>query len=276
VALRELCGLPRAGRTLIAVPSFTFTATACAIRWAGFEPLFVDVEADSWQLDPDALTDALHRHRGAVAGVLGCSAFGSAPPPQIRAGWRRACAEHGAPLLIDSAAGFGAVDAYGVPLGGQGDTEVFSLHATKPFAIGEGGAVLTADPELAARIERTINFGIDSASRTSVVAGLNAKLPELLAAAGLAMLERFDDVLASRRDTARRLQSALASVPVTYQAGSEGSTWQAFQLLLPDAAFRARPWRSPPSGRSRCGRASTRRFTATQRSPTLRARTASR
>jgi dTDP-4-amino-4,6-dideoxygalactose transaminase len=240
VALRELCGVPSARRRLIATPAFTFTATACAIRWAGFEPLFVDIDPDAWQLDPGALHQALVRHRGAVAGVLACSTFGTAPPAGSRAGWRSACDEHGLPLLIDSAAGFGAVDAYGQPLGGQGDTEVFSFHATKPLAIGEGGAILTADPEVAARIARTINFGIDPNSRTSVVTGLNAKLPELLAAAGLAMLDRYDDVLARRRATARGLQSAVAHLPLTYQEGSEGSTWQVFQTLVPDGAARAR------------------------------------
>src|SRR5581483_4559344 len=132
VAMRVLFGEPRAACNLVAVPSFTFTASACAIRWAGFEPLFVDIDPDSWQLDPLALARALEDHRGSVAGVLGCSTFGTAPPGAVRAGWRGLCAEHELPLLIDSAAGFGALDDEGRPLGSHGDTEVFSFHATKP------------------------------------------------------------------------------------------------------------------------------------------------
>ena len=232
-AIRGLCGTPDGRRRLIAVPAFTFTATACAIRWAGFEPLFVDIESDSWQLAPDALADALARYDGSVAGVMGCSTFGTAAPTDVRVRWRRLCADAGMPLLIDSAAGFGAVDDGGLPLGAQGDTEVFSFHATKPFAIGEGGAIVTSDPDLAQRITRLINFGIDPDTRTSITAGLNAKMSELHAAAGLAMLDRFPDALGRRRATARDLQALFSGKPITYQAGSHASTWQVFQLLMP-------------------------------------------
>ena len=65
-------------------------------------------------------------------------------------------------------------------------------------------------------------------------------MSELAAATGLAMLDRFDDTLARRRATATQLQSRLARHPVTYQQGSAGSTWQVFQLLVPDASTRRR------------------------------------
>jgi dTDP-4-amino-4,6-dideoxygalactose transaminase len=239
-AIRGLCGTPDGRRTLIAVPSFTFTATACAIRWAGFEPLFVDIAPDSWQLDPDALAQALGRYDGSVAGVMGCSTFGTAAPTAVRAQWRRLCADAGTPLLIDSAAGFGGIDDGGLPLGAQGETEVFSFHATKPFAIGEGGAVVTPDPDLAQRITRLINFGIDPDTRTSVTVGLNAKMSELHAATGLAMLDRFPDALDRRRATARELQARFSANPISYQTGSEASTWQVFQLLMPTPRSRQR------------------------------------
>jgi dTDP-4-amino-4,6-dideoxygalactose transaminase len=239
-AIRVLCGTSRGRRKLIAVPSFTFTASACAIRWAGFEPLFVDIEPDSWQLAPDALAEALDRHDGHVAGVMGCSTFGTAAPTAVRDQWRRLCADADVPLLIDSAAGFGALDDGGHPLGAQGDTEVFSFHATKPFAIGEGGALVTSDPDLAERITRLINFGIDPDTRTSVTVGLNAKMSELHAATGLAMLDRFPDALDRRRATARELQALFSAKPLTYQAGSESSTWQVFQLVMPTPISRQR------------------------------------
>jgi dTDP-4-amino-4,6-dideoxygalactose transaminase len=239
-AIRGLCGTPAGRRKLIAVPSFTFTATACAIQWAGFEPLFVDIEPDSWQLAPDALAEALARYDGCVAGVMGCSTFGTAAPASVRDRWRQLCADADMPLLIDSAAGFGGLDDDGHPLGAQGDTEVFSFHATKPFAIGEGGAVVTSDPDLAERITRLINFGIDPHTRTSATAGLNAKMSELHAATGLAMLDRFTDALDRRRATARQLQTLFSSKPLTYQAGSDSSTWQVFQLLMPTPRSRQR------------------------------------
>ncbi len=240
VVLREICGRPAAHKRLVAVPSFTFTATACAIEWAGFQPLFVDVEPESWQLDPAALSSALERHGHDVAAVLGCSSFGSAPPTALRDGWRAACAQHDVALLIDSAAGFGALDDRGRRIGGLGDTEIFSFHATKPFAIGEGGMIATADSELADRLRGAINFGIDSTTRTSTTAGLNGKLSELQSAMALAMYDRFDDALRRRRATAQALQERFARHPVKFQRGSEGSTWQVLQLLVPDAAARRR------------------------------------
>jgi dTDP-4-amino-4,6-dideoxygalactose transaminase len=239
-ALRIACGVPSGTRNLIAVPAFTFTATACAIRWAGFEPLFIDIDAESWQMDPLRLGEALELYDGSVAGIMGCSTFGTAAPPALRAGWRALAASSDLPLLIDSAAGFGAVDEYGAPLGAQGETEIFSFHATKPFSIGEGGAIVTSDPEFGERAARLINFGINPDTRSSEVAGLNAKMSELIAAAGLAMLDRFDVALARRRATAAEIQARFACHPLTYQAGSAGSTWQVFQLLVPDARARRR------------------------------------
>jgi dTDP-4-amino-4,6-dideoxygalactose transaminase len=70
--------------------------------------------------------------------------------------------------------------------------------------------------------------------------GLNAKMSELHAATGLAMLDRFPDALDRRRATARQLQALFSSKPLTYQVGSESSTWQVFQLLMPTAQSRQR------------------------------------
>ena len=79
LALRALLGPPRPG-ALVVVPSFTFVATVDAILWCGFEPLFADVDPESWHLAPEALDGALASRADQVAGVLACSAFGTAPP----------------------------------------------------------------------------------------------------------------------------------------------------------------------------------------------------
>jgi dTDP-4-amino-4,6-dideoxygalactose transaminase len=237
-ALRAVCGAPAGARREILTPSFTFTATACAIHWAGFEPVFVDVDPDAWCLEPDALENALRARAGRVAGVLACAPFGTAPPVATRAAWRAACERHGVPLLLDSAPGFGAEDEEGVPLGGQGDTEVFSFHATKPFAIGEGGAVVTGDAAIAAEVGQLINFGLEPETRVSAVPGLNGKMSELHAATALAMLDRFPAVLASRRALAEALARRLGASGARCQLGAHRSPWQFFQLVLPAGADR--------------------------------------
>jgi dTDP-4-amino-4,6-dideoxygalactose transaminase len=239
-ALRALCGEPDGRRRLVACPSYTFTATAGAIAWAGFEPLFVDIEPHGVCLDPDSLESALRERPGRVAAILACAPFGSAPTSQLRVAWRAIAARHGVPLLLDSAPGFGAVDEAGAPLGAQGETEIFSFHATKPFAIGEGGAVTTPDPDVAAQIGRIVNFGIEPSSRTSTMPGFNGKLSELHAATGLAALDRFDEILATRRRLAARIALGAAGSGLTYQRGSAGSPWQYFQAFAPDAVARER------------------------------------
>jgi dTDP-4-amino-4,6-dideoxygalactose transaminase len=238
-ALRAMCGTPTPQRPVVLTPSYTFTATACAIEWAGFEPVFVDIEAKGWHIDPEALEDALTQYEGRVAGVLSCATFGTAPTRDQRAAWRAACERHDVPLLIDSAAGFGSLDEFGARLGGLGDVEIFSFHATKPFAIGEGGVITTSDAELAAEIGRLLNFGLEPGTRVSTGVGFNGKLSELHAATGLAMLDMFQDVLVSRRGHASDIRSLLHGTGVTAQRGADRSTHQFMQLLMPDAETRA-------------------------------------
>jgi dTDP-4-amino-4,6-dideoxygalactose transaminase len=241
VALRAACGKPTPQRRLVVTTSYTFTATACAIEWAGFEPVFVDIERRGWHMDAAALEAALERHVGEIAGVLACSTFGTAPDTGQRTAWRQLCAAHDVPLLIDSAPGFGSRDADGRPLGGLGDTEIFSFHATKPFAVGEGGLITTPDAELAAHMGRLINFGLEPGTRISSEIGMNAKMSELHAASGLAMLDRIDDVVALRQRNAARLRAAIGpDAHLQYQAGSERSTWQIFQVLCPTPEMRDR------------------------------------
>jgi dTDP-4-amino-4,6-dideoxygalactose transaminase len=237
LALRALIGETPRG-SLVIVPSFTFPATAQAIRWNGLRPVWADVEPDGWHLDPHALGDALATHGSEVAAVLACSTFGTAPAAAQSAAWRELCAEAGVPLLVDSAPGFGSSDESGRLLGAQGDAEVFSFHATKPFAIGEGGAVTTADHELAALLTAMSNFSFGPDREVSSPFGLNAKLSEAQAAIGLAVLDRFDDVLHTRRIRADQLRAELEPAGYVFQAGARSSTWQFVPVLAPSADVR--------------------------------------
>lgn len=237
VGLRAVAGTGDARRREVLMPSFTFAAAMSAVRWAGFEPVLLDVEPDGWHLDPDALASALEQRGDRVAAVLAASTFGTPPAPETTAAWEAAAAAAGVPLLVDSAAGFGATDPDGRALGGQGDMEVFSFHATKPFAIGEGGLLTTTDEELAARATRLANFGFeDGVVRGDV--GLNAKLPEWSAATALAVLDGYDDVLAARRERAEALLERVTPLGFRRQALSAGAAWQFVPVLAPTAAAR--------------------------------------
>lgn len=174
----------------VVCPAFTFSATAHAIRLAGLRPLLCDVDPDTWELSPSTLLPALARR---PAAILHVRAFGFC---RDLAGIEALAKEAKIPLVIDAAAALGGRLHDGRRVGGQGDCEVFSLHATKPFAIGEGGLVM-AHPDLLQSILCRSNFSLSYGAITGP--GANGKMSDVQAAVGLAVLERFADELASRR-----------------------------------------------------------------------------
>lgn len=221
----------------VLMPSFAFAAAAQAAAWNGLRPVFVDVDPDHWHLDPAALEHALARRRGEVAVVIALSSFGTPPPAAVRERWRSACADAEVPLLVDSAAGFGASAEDGCPVGAQGDTEVVSFHATKPMAAGEGGAVFCRDPAIAERVRRLTNFDFDDDNDAGSLRGINAKMSEPIAAIALAALDRLPAALAARRESAAAILGALPD-DVRAQTGCEHGTWQFVSVRTAGAAAR--------------------------------------
>jgi dTDP-4-amino-4,6-dideoxygalactose transaminase len=219
-------------RAPVLMPSFTFIATAQAAVSAGLKPTLIDVAADHWHLDPPLLEAALEEN-SAIWGVVAVSAFGTPPPAETRLRWEDACRRAGLPLIVDSAAGFGAVADDGAPVGRQGDIEVVSFHATKPFAIGEGGAIFTRDKGLCERVEAAVNFGLDRNRKPIVPHGTNAKMSEIHAATALAVLDRFDSTLERRRQISTSIRER-ADAGVSWQRGFERSTFQFLPIALPD------------------------------------------
>jgi dTDP-4-amino-4,6-dideoxygalactose transaminase len=237
VALRALTEHAPPGATEVVMPSFTYIAVLSAVVWAGLEPVFCDVDPEHWHMSPDRLEGVIEERGSSLACLLPCSTFGTAPPLSIRARWEELGREAGLPVLVDSASGFGSLDEGGMELGAQGDAEVFSFHATKPLAIGEGGAISTRDERLALRLRQLTNFGLDQ-ERTLVAApGLNARMSEMHAAIGLAALDRHDEVLSARRARAATLATRLGE-HLEFQPNSEMSAWQVVPALAQDPQAR--------------------------------------
>jgi len=228
---------PREARQAL-VPSFAFAASAQSAVWNGLEPVFVDIDPDHWHVAPDALERALAQRRGDVAIVIALSSFGTPPPPDVRRFWEDSCSAAGVPLLVDSAAGFGARAADGRPIGSQGDAEVVSFHAVKPLAAGEGGAVFTRDPDLAAEILSLTGFAFDERRSATRPDGINAKMPEHTAAIALASLDEYPDALAARRAAAAQI---LGELPEGFrpQLEHERGTWQFVPVSASSAEARA-------------------------------------
>lgn len=227
-AVRLLMPPKRPG--FVIVPSYTFAAGPAAIRWSGHRPLFIDIDPATLQPSLSSAKQALAAYGDSIVGILLGNSFGIGNA-EVRA-WEALAAEVGLPLVVDSAAGFGSRYPDGRPVGSAGDCEVFSFHATKPFAIGEGGAVACRTPELDEQIRSFINFGFVSHEARWV--GLNGKLQELNAAIGLRQLATFDNALASRRAALAALAPSIEGAGLELPAHQEISSVSAAIVLAAD------------------------------------------
>jgi dTDP-4-amino-4,6-dideoxygalactose transaminase len=236
--------LPAGAKVLL--PAFTFPATASAALRHRLCPVFADVVADTWQLTPRIARDAARYHH--LGMVIPVASFGC---PVDVADWDEFVTETGIPVLIDAAAGFGNQEI------GMQAPVAFSFHATKPFGIGEGGALITRDSALAARVRRLSNFGFEH----SVVhaAGTNAKLSEYAAAVGLAQWGRWPVQQARRRALWHTYAAALAALPgVSLQRGFKQGELPAVLVMrlrmpaqvidsrLKQRGIQTRRWYCPP------------------------------
>lgn len=196
----------RPGAKYAVLPSFTFAATPLAAEWAGLEPYFVDVDPSSWSVTASELGKALDLLGDEVAVVVPYAAFGDPLDLTPFADLHR----NGTPVVVDAAASLGTRFAGRAWCADFPGAVVYSLHATKPFGIGEGGLVYSSDATLVERIRRSCNFGFDQ-DRETEHQGLNAKLSEYAAAVGLATLDVFPAKTAERIRIAAQYRTALES-----------------------------------------------------------------
>jgi dTDP-4-amino-4,6-dideoxygalactose transaminase len=189
----------------VIVPSFTFIATAHALQWQEITPVFCDVDPATHNLDP-AKVEAMITPR--TSGIMGVHVWGR--PCAIEA-LEEISRRRGLKLMFDAAHAFG--NSYkGQMIGNFGAVEIFSFHATKFFNTFEGGAVVTNDDDLAAKIRLMTNFGFAGYDRVIYV-GTNGKMPEISAAMGLTGLESLDDFIAANRRNYGAYQTGLQGIP---------------------------------------------------------------
>ena len=207
--------------TLCVMPAWTFVASAQAAVTAGLVPFFVDVDATTWALDPNAMPDVIARAPSRVGAVMPVMPFGR--PIDFDA-WDRFRATTGLPVVIDAAAGFDALQPTDTPA-------VVSLHATKALGVGEGGFVLSADSRLSRRILARANFGFDG-DRNATVPALNAKLSEYHAAVGHASLDEWPVARAEWLAAARAYRERLACSQAARPQHAFGETWVSSVCVL--------------------------------------------
>jgi dTDP-4-amino-4,6-dideoxygalactose transaminase len=184
---------------------FSFVATAHSLVWTQLEPVFVDIDPRTFNLDPSRIEAAITPRTRAILPVH-CYGY----PCDVEA-IERVARKHGLRVIYDAAHAFGVRDGDRSILR-SGDLSVVSFHATKVFNTAEGGIIVSPDAATKQRIDNLRNFGIiDEVTVTDV--GLNGKMSELHAALGLLQLERVERSIARRLEIDATYRSALADVP---------------------------------------------------------------
>ena len=183
---------------------FTFVATTHSLLWNGIKPVFVDIERETFNLDPERIEAAITPQTTAIMPV---HCYGN--PCDVER-IQRIADRYGLKVIYDAAHAFG-VKHNGKSLVRAGDLSILSFHATKSFNTFEGGAIVSPDERIKQRIDFLKNFGI--ADEVTVVApGINGKMNEVQAAFGLLQLRYLDDGRAKRQAVDRRYQQTLANV----------------------------------------------------------------
>jgi dTDP-4-amino-4,6-dideoxygalactose transaminase len=188
----------------VAVPSYTFSGTVHALMWNNLEPVFVDIDPDTLNID---CNDLRAKIKPDTSAILAVPIYGN--PCDINE-LEKIANEKGIKLLFDSAPAFGA-QYNGKKLGNFGSAEIFSFHATKVFSTMEGGAVFTNDEELHTKICELRNFGQFAESDCNDF-GLNGKMTEVCALIGLKNLPKLDSWVKRRNELVNYFANEIKNV----------------------------------------------------------------
>lgn len=183
---------------------YSFVATTHALWWNGIKPVFVDVEPEYCNLDPNKIEAAITPKTTAILPV---HVYGD--PCDVEA-IQNIADIYGLKVIYDAAHAFG-VEINGTSVLNFGDLSVLSFHATKVFTTFEGGAIICHDEKIKKRIDFLKNFGF--ADEITVVApGINAKMSEFQAAIGLLQLKYVDRYIKSRKIITEMYKKELSNI----------------------------------------------------------------
>lgn len=218
------------------VPSFTFAATAEVVALVGAEPVFVDIDPDTYNMDPASLAEAIEmiekEGRLAAKAVIPVDLFGlSADYEAIGA----VAQKHGLMVISDAAQAIGG-EAGGRRCGSFGDVASTSFYPAKPLGCyGDGGAVMTDDDDLA-EIMRSVAFhGKGSSQYDNVRIGLTSRLDTIQAAILIEKLAILEDEMVARHRIAERYREGLGNyVKAAGNIAGTRSAWAQYSIELPE------------------------------------------
>jgi dTDP-4-amino-4,6-dideoxygalactose transaminase len=225
----------------VIVPSLSFIATANAVRYVGAQAVFADVDPATQNLTPETVQPHLTGQTRAV--ILVDQAGVPADLDAVRA----LCDPLDVTVIEDAACAAGSTYR-DRPVGAGAVLAAYSFHPRKVITTGEGGMLTAADGSVATRVRRLREHGMDVSaadrhrSKQPVIehyteVGYNFRMTDIQAAIGLVQLRKLDQLVARRRELAKRYQNLLASIPglQMIQDPPHGATnYQSFWIVLPD------------------------------------------
>lgn len=189
----------------VIIPSFTFIATAHALQWQKVTPVFCDIDPQTQNINP-FLVEQMITPR--TTGIIGVHVWGR--PCDIDA-LTSIAKRNNLSLIFDAAHAF-SCSYRGQMIGSFGDAEILSFHATKFLNTFEGGAILTNNDELGARIRLMKNFGFSGYDKVIYI-GTNGKMTEISAAMGLTGLESLEEFIAANYRNYKKYRKELKNIP---------------------------------------------------------------
>ena len=198
-ALQEL----RITGEVITTP-YSFVATTHSLWWNNIKPVFVDIEPNTFNIDPDKIEAAITPKTTAIMPV---HVYGN-PCNVTRI--KEIADNYGLKIIYDACHTFG-VKLNDIPILNYGDLSVMSFHATKVYNTFEGGAIVCHDEATKRRIDNLKNFGFED-EITVVAPGINAKMNELQAAMGLLQLKYIDGAIEKRKKIANIYRDNLKNI----------------------------------------------------------------
>jgi perosamine synthetase len=188
----------------VIVPSFSFAASANAVRLVGAEPVFADIEPDSFCVDPDSVAALIGPKTAAVMPV---HLYGH--PADMRR--LTPLAERHSLAVIEDACQAHGAELDGRKVGSFGAAGTFSFYPTKNMHALEGGMISTDDPQLARTLRLLRNQGMEQRYANEIV-GANMRMTDVAAAIGRVQLGRLGEWTEQRRANAARLDAAITAV----------------------------------------------------------------
>ena len=189
---------------------FSYVATTSSIIWSGCDPVFCDINPESFNIDPEHIQEKITDDTTAI---LVTHVFGN--PVDIEK-IERIAKTYNLKVIYDAAHCIG-VEIAGKSVLNFGDISCLSLHATKMLHSAEGGALVAKDAETTRAIELARNFGHDGPENFGGL-GINAKNSEIHAAMGLSVLPFFDEILEKRRALYMQYKDSLSNSGVKFQS----------------------------------------------------------